>query len=103
MTSKSPPHVESPEQEVRGGWASSLKAVDKAMSEVKMEEAKYKRDGGKNGLWTAKGHHLCIDDTYDPEYVFKWKGCELESWAMAYTVKGPGKDYFIESKFTRPS
>lgn len=56
----------------------------------------------ERGFWTARGHHLCINDTYDPEYVFQWKGAELESWTMAYTVKGPGKDYYIHSRFSRP-
>lgn len=94
--------------EVRGGWSSvppcsptSLPTRTKPTPSSNYQAVSGK-DEDKKGLWTARGHHLCIDDTYDPEYVFRWKGAELESWTMAYTVKGPGKDYCIHSKFTRP-
>ena len=88
--------------DVRGGWASkSSTSTSNTNATTSSEDKDEKRE--EDHFWTARGHHLCIDDTYDPEYVFTWKGAELEEWTMAYTVKGPGKDYWIHSKFTRPS
>lgn len=55
----------------------------------------------KDRRWRAKAHHLCIDDTYDPEYEFKFRGVEVETWRVGYHVKGPQKDYWIGSAFSR--
>jgi hypothetical protein len=55
----------------------------------------------KDRRWRARAHHLCIDDTYDPEYEFKFQGVGLERWSVGYHVKGPQKDYWIGSTFTR--
>ncbi|KFY29706.1 hypothetical protein V494_08531 [Pseudogymnoascus sp. VKM F-4513 (FW-928)] len=51
--------------------------------------------------WKATSHHLCIDDTYDPEYEFAFRGVELAKWSVGYHVRGPHKDYWIGSVFTR--
>jgi hypothetical protein len=51
--------------------------------------------------WTATSHHLCIDDTYDPEYEFAFRGVEVAKWSVGYHVRGPHKDYWIGSVFTR--
>lgn len=55
----------------------------------------------KNRRWKATSHHLCIDDTYDPEYEFAFRGVEVPKWSVGYHVKGPHKDYWIGSVFTR--
>ncbi|OBT88010.1 hypothetical protein VE02_02921 [Pseudogymnoascus sp. 03VT05] len=51
--------------------------------------------------WKATSHHLCIDDTYDPEYEFAFQGVEVAKWSVGYHVRGPHKDYWIGSVFTR--
>lgn len=56
----------------------------------------------KDRRWKARAHHLCIDDTYDPEYEFEFAGVEVREWSVGYSVKGPQKDYWIGSVFTRP-
>ena len=97
------------EKEIRGVWASKTSPFSGSASSARLNTTSQPKSDGTTDQgkeekhWTAKGHHLCIDDTYDPEYVFKWKGAELEEWTMAYTVNGPGKDYWILSKFTRPA
>jgi cation diffusion facilitator CzcD-associated flavoprotein CzcO len=53
--------------------------------------------------WTAKGTHLCIDDTYDVKYTFFFQGPELRRWETIYEVKGPRKDYQLESWYVRDS
>ncbi|KFX90331.1 hypothetical protein V490_06503 [Pseudogymnoascus sp. VKM F-3557] len=55
----------------------------------------------KDRRWTATSHHLCIDDTYDPEYEFAFRGVEVAKWSVGYHVRGPHKDYWIGSVFTR--
>ena len=55
---------------------------------------------GSSG-WRARAHHLCIDDTYDVKYEFRFKGTNIEEWSLAYSVKGPSKDYRIESSYKR--
>ncbi|KAK0624833.1 hypothetical protein B0T17DRAFT_577457 [Bombardia bombarda] len=58
--------------------------------------------GGDDGLgWRANAGHLCIDDFYDVEYRFKFKAVNLKDWRLAYTVKGPKKDYTIDGVYTR--
>lgn len=51
--------------------------------------------------WKVKAHHLCIDDTYDVAYEFRFRGFNLEEWTLKYSVKGPSKDYSIESVYRR--
>jgi len=51
--------------------------------------------------WRARAHHLCIDDTYDVKYEFRFRGVALEEWRLEYGVKGPSKDYSIKSVYRR--
>jgi hypothetical protein len=51
--------------------------------------------------WKATSYHLCIDDHYNVEYEFVFRGTALQWWTMAYDVKGPNKDYRICSTFRR--
>jgi hypothetical protein len=52
------------------------------------------------GGWRARAHHLCIKDTYDVEYEFVFQGVDVLRWSMKYNVKGPQKDYRIESEYS---
>jgi hypothetical protein len=54
-----------------------------------------------NSGWRARAHHLCIADTYDVKYEFRFKGANIEEWTLAYSVQGPSKDYRIESSYRR--
>lgn len=56
---------------------------------------------GRKGGWRARAHHLCINDTYDVEYEFVFRGANLQWWTMEYEVRGPEKDYRIESRYER--
>ncbi|KAH8815433.1 flavin-containing monooxygenase-like protein [Xylogone sp. PMI_703] len=51
--------------------------------------------------WRARAHHLCIDDTYDVLYEFRFKSSQLEEWRLEYSVRGPQKDYRIASIYRR--
>ena len=51
--------------------------------------------------WKAKSFHFCTPDTYDVQYEFKFQGVQLKEWVMAYTVKGPQKDYKLRSVYRR--
>lgn len=53
--------------------------------------------------WKAIGSsHLCVDDCYESDYRFYFDGIDVEKWELGYQVKGPKKDYFTKSTFTRP-
>ncbi|KAK0632720.1 hypothetical protein B0T14DRAFT_419304 [Immersiella caudata] len=56
-------------------------------------------DDGKG--WRATAGHLCIDDFYDVNYEFRFGAVNLNDWRLAYTVKGPKKDYTISGFYTR--
>jgi hypothetical protein len=56
---------------------------------------------GVEGGWRARAHHLCVDDTYDVKYEFRFRGVGIEEWRLAYSVRGPQKDYRIESVYRR--
>ncbi|KAK4184164.1 hypothetical protein QBC35DRAFT_506512 [Podospora australis] len=51
--------------------------------------------------WRATAGHLCIDDFYDVNYRFNFQAVNLRGWRLAYTVKGPQKDYTIDGVYTR--
>ena len=55
--------------------------------------------GGKG--WEATADHLCIDDFYDVHYQFNFQAVNLRDWRLAYTVKGPKKDYTIDGVYRR--
>jgi len=51
--------------------------------------------------WRAKGSHWCSPDTYEVKYMFYFKGVDVEKWKIEYEVKGPKKDYSMETWYTR--
>ncbi|KAK4144833.1 uncharacterized protein C8A04DRAFT_36207 [Dichotomopilus funicola] len=51
--------------------------------------------------WEATAGHLCIDDFYNVRYGFNFKAVNLQDWRLAYTVKGPKKDYTIDGTYRR--
>ena len=51
--------------------------------------------------WCARADHLCEQDFYDVDYSFKFKAVNLDFWRLAYTVKGPKKDYTIDGIYSR--
>ncbi|KAK3362376.1 hypothetical protein B0T25DRAFT_524162 [Lasiosphaeria hispida] len=57
------------------------------------------QDDGKG--WRATAGHLCIDDFYDVNYEFRFQAINLKDWRLAYTVKGPKKDYTIDGTYRR--
>jgi len=52
--------------------------------------------------WSAKASHFCSPDSYEVAYVFCFRGADLREWKVEYEVKGPKKDYSIETWYTRP-
>jgi hypothetical protein len=52
--------------------------------------------------WRAKASHFCSPDNYKVGYTFFFKGADLERWKIEYEVKGPRKDYNMETWYTRP-
>jgi hypothetical protein len=51
--------------------------------------------------WGAKGSHWCSPDTYEVRYEFYFKGADIERWKIEYKVKGPKKDYTMETWYMR--
>ena len=51
--------------------------------------------------WKAKSSHFCSPDNYEVEYTFFFKGSNLEKWNIEYEVKGPRKDYHMETWYSR--
>lgn len=49
--------------------------------------------------WTATGHHLCGHDRYDAVYRFEEK--DPDRFRLSWTVRGPRKDYRLDTTFTR--
>ena len=52
--------------------------------------------------WRAEASHFCSPDNYEVGYTFYFKGADLERWKIEYDVKGPRKDYNMETWYTRP-
>ncbi|KAK4098579.1 hypothetical protein N658DRAFT_431638 [Parathielavia hyrcaniae] len=51
--------------------------------------------------WEASAGHLCERDSYDVKYLFNFHAVNLRDWNLAYTVKGPKKDYTIAGVYSR--
>ena len=51
--------------------------------------------------WKAKSSHFCDPDNYEVDYTFFFKGANLEKWKIEYEVKGPRKDYHMQTWYTR--
>lgn len=79
------------------------KTVDYLFHEMKIIMPEDNGDASESNSsgWKATSYHLCIQDHYNVEYEFRFRGVALESWTMAYDVKGPSKDYRISSVFRR--
>jgi hypothetical protein len=69
--------------------------------EFKVPEHDGQEDGHGGKGWEATAGHLCIDDFYDVKYQFNFKAVNLWDWRLAYTVKGPKKDYTIDGVYSR--
>ena len=52
--------------------------------------------------WRAKSSHFCSPDNYKVGYKFFFKGADLDKWMIEYEVKGPRKDYTMQTWYTRP-
>lgn len=53
--------------------------------------------------WRATSNHFCTPDTYDVSYEFHFQGSNLLTFKISYEVKGPRKDYSMETVYTRSS
>ncbi|KAJ4297386.1 hypothetical protein N0V88_004305 [Collariella sp. IMI 366227] len=76
------------------------KKVDYLFHEIEFLLPKEGEEGDGRG-WQAKAGHLCINDFYDVRYEFNFQAVNLRDWRLAYTVKGPKKDYTIEGIYSR--
>lgn len=51
--------------------------------------------------WLARASHLCVEDLYDVNYEFHFRAVNLREWKLAYSVRGPKKDYTINGVYRR--
>jgi len=78
------------------------KRADYLFHEVEFKVPEDNGQGGKSAKgWEATAGHLCIDDFYDVLYQFHFQAVNLRDWRLAYTVKGPKKDYTIDGVYSR--
>ena len=55
----------------------------------------------KRCLLEADGHHLCIDDDYQANYIFNFHTVKCDEWELKYIVKGPRKAYSTNAQYVR--
>ncbi|EDO00046.1 hypothetical protein SS1G_02905 [Sclerotinia sclerotiorum 1980 UF-70] len=80
----------------------SSRGVDYLFHEMEILVPEAGDEQGKKKVgWRAKSSHLCIADTYDVEYEFRFKGVNVEEWKQEYSVEGPNKDYKIKNDYRR--
>ncbi|PVF92541.1 FAD/NAD(P)-binding domain-containing protein [Serendipita vermifera] len=76
------------------------KEVDYIFHEIAFESEAREAEWGDG--WRAKGeHHLCVEDHYDTEYWFRFRGIHVPEWGIGYVVKGPKKNYSTKATYTR--
>ena len=52
-------------------------------------------------LLEADGHHLCVEDDYQANYLFKFWDLICDDWELKYHVKGPRKAYSATTQYAR--
>jgi Family of unknown function (DUF6314) len=79
------------------------KEVDSLFHEIEFnQEANENANNAWGSGWRATGsHHLCVEDHYDTEYCFRFQGVEMKEWGIAYSVKGPSKDFWTRASYMR--
>jgi hypothetical protein len=76
--------------------------ADYLFHEVELLVPDVSEQDAENGKgWEATAGHLCVEDFYDVKYHFNFKAVNLWDWRLAYTVKGPKKDYTIDGLYQR--
>lgn len=84
-----------------------VKTDDQKRADYLFHEVEFLPPRGDEGVdghgrgWEATAGHLCIDDFYDVKYQFNFRAVNLRDWRLAYTVKGPKKDYTIDGWYCR--
>jgi hypothetical protein len=78
-----------------------VKTDDQKRADYLFHEVDFAKPEEEGKGWTATSGHLCIDDFYDVKYQFQFQAINLKDWRIAYSVKGPKKDYTIDSTYTR--
>lgn len=68
---------------------------------LQQQQQQQKKDGSDDRGWRAEASHLCVEDLYDVHYEFAFKAVNLRDWRLAYTVRGPKKDYTINGVYRR--
>lgn len=59
------------------------------------------RNGRRRCLLEADGHHLCVEDDYQANYLFKFWDLVCDDWELKYHVKGPRKAYSATTQYAR--
>lgn len=79
--------------------------VDYLFHDVNFTSCRYESFLGTNGrrryLLEANGQHMCIDDDYQANYLFKFWGLICNDWELKYSVKGPRKAYSATAQYVR--
>lgn len=52
-------------------------------------------------LLKANGQHLCVDDDYKANYLFRFQGLLCNDWELKYMVNGPRKAYSATTQYVR--
>ena len=82
--------------------ADDQKSVDYLYHTLKFSDSNIERPRNTNVFeLTASGDHLCNKDNYQVKYIFHVENRSVTRWTSTTTVRGPSKDYVLESTYTR--
>ena len=65
------------------------------------QEAFLPVNGRRRYFLQAAGQHLCVEDDYRANYLFKFDDCQCDEWELTYNVKGPKKAYSATAQYIR--
>lgn len=82
--------------------ADDQRSVDYIYHTLKFPDRNIERPRNTNACeLTASGDHLCDKDDYQVKYIFHVGNRSVTRWTSTTTVRGPSKDYVLESTYTR--
>lgn len=64
---------------------------------------KAEHENGGRVPWRGTSEHFCSPDNYKVDYEFYFVGSDLERFKIEYDVRGPKKDYTMQTWYTRPA
>ncbi|KXS19438.1 hypothetical protein M427DRAFT_52880 [Gonapodya prolifera JEL478] len=78
-----------------------VRTDDHTRADYLYHEVEFAKASPGSSTVTAGASHLCVRDLYGVKYTFHISEDKVHSWRLLCEVKGPAKDYTLDSAYSR--